>query len=153
MFYLLVLANVLLAVIAYVSYVAHRERKVGASKKRHYEKALITVKKQIWDLEFQRNKLKHIREDIRQQYDRTNEHVQQLKAKLEAEQAKDDTDAKVVEQLTAQIKQQEPDLEGFKSQIQSIDEDCDGEGADSKKSQLEGLRALETMIKEEKKKV
>lgn len=117
-------------------------------KKRHFNNKLKTITGAIWDLEFQRAKLKMVREGVRQQYDRLSENVVAAETRINEENTKKEPDTKVIENLKALMEKYQPDLEYLKKQMEALDNEIDGEHPKSSTQQIEGLRSLKEMLQQ-----
>lgn len=150
------LSEFLLAVIAFellLFFFALLGKYTGNKKKRHFKMRLAKVETDLIDLEFQREKLKMIREDMRGQYDQINEKSVLAGQKLDEEKKKTPSDETVVTNLTNLIERFKPDLEYLKKQMDGMDNELNGEGnPDSLENKLQGYRTLKLMIKEHMKK-
>lgn len=125
-------------------------RFLKSEKRKYFEYRLKVIIRKRWDFEFQKEKMKLVREDMRQQYDRLNEQNQMAIRRLEEEKAKEagQSDEKVKENLTRLVEKYTPDLEYLKKQMDAIDNEVDGENnAQSITQQIEGLRTVEGMLK------
>lgn len=119
-----------------------------SAKKKHFKYRLAVTERQIWDMEFQREKLRYVREGIRQQYDRLNEQNTITLSRLEEEKKKGGN-KDTVKNLEALLEKYKPDLEYLKKQIEGLDNEIEGENnPKSSTQQIEGLRTLKEMIKD-----
>ena len=123
-------------------------------KKRHFKARLHNVQQAIWDLEFNRAKLKMLREQMRQQYDRVKETSLGAQAGLEAEKSKEAPDQSTIDNYTKLIERYTPDLEYLTKQMEGLDQAIDSEALDSKgnpmgmSQKIEAARAMKGMLKE-----
>ncbi len=126
----------------------------GNKKKSHFKKRIQNIEEAIYDLEFNRAKLKMIREQMRQQYDRVQESSLSAKAGLDAEKAKETPDENVLKNFAALVERYAPDLEYLTKQMEGIDQAIDSEAVDQKGNPLgatqkiEAARAMKDMLKE-----
>lgn len=134
------------------------------AKKRHFKKRLGINQLQTWDTQFQKERLKMLREDMRQQYDRVNENCTQMKQQLAplldkqnltVEEALDEKfDIKKVKDENAvnfinNIKKYDPDLQFMVSQMKALDREIDGDdNPNSVQKKLEALVEVREMYKE-----
>lgn len=118
-------------------------------QRRHFKNRVQAVDEAIWDLSFQREKLRMLREDVRKQYDRINEPSVMAQKKLEEEKNAEKSDKKMIENLEAVVAKYAPDLEQKAKQIEGLDNEISGEGnPQSCESRIEGFRALKAMYLE-----
>lgn len=115
-------------------------------KKKHFKKQLRTVQEGIWNIEFQREKLRFLREDIRGQYDRLNETTILAKRKIDEEKKGEKPNDQSIKNLEAVIEKYKPDLEYKLKQIQGLDNEISAEdNPNSCENRIDGLRALRIM--------
>lgn len=119
------------------------------TKKRHFKSRMEQTTRSVWDMEFRRAQLKEMREDIRHQYDRTNENVQGAQARLETEKSKpkDQRDVKLMEQLENTVEKYGPDLEHLKTQLEGLSNEIENQdNPESLTQKIEALRTVNEMM-------
>lgn len=123
-------------------------------KTRHFKARLKNVQSAIYDLEFNRAKLKMIREQMRQQYDRIKETVSSATASLELEKTKETKDETSLANLQKVIDRYTPDLQYLEAQLTGMDNAIDCEQLDKNgnpigiNQRIEAARVMKDMLAE-----
>ncbi len=123
-------------------------------KTRHFKARLRGVENAIFDLSFNRAKLKMIREQMRQQYDRIKETVSSATAALELEKAKETKDQTSIDNLEKVIDRYSPDLQYLEAQLTGMDNAIDCEQLDKNgnpigiNQRIEAARVMKDMLSE-----
>ena len=91
--------------------------------------------RQIWRAEFFSDEKKRLREDIRREYDKTNEDLGASIQRLEVELKKEDPDKIIKENLEKIMEDKKKSISQFKEQIDNIDTEIKGD-----KEAIESLR-------------
>jgi Mg2+ and Co2+ transporter CorA len=117
----------------------------ASRKKRHFMVRFWQNQSKIWDMEFRQTHLREIKEGIRREYDRLNEHSSQLNLRLEA--AKQDNNTEEVEQIKKDIEGITGDIDKMAKQMEGLDNEINGDSNNSCRTQLEALNAVRQMFK------
>lgn len=124
-------------------------------EKRIYFKAKLNqVKRFIWDLEFSRAKLRTLKEQMRQQYDRLKETSAMAETQLEAEKAKEKPDQAVMDNLKKVLEKYAPDIEYLTKQMEGVDNAIETQAVDEKGNpvgvnpRIEAARAMKQMLQD-----
>uniref|UniRef100_A0A6H1ZDH3 Uncharacterized protein n=1 Tax=viral metagenome TaxID=1070528 RepID=A0A6H1ZDH3_9ZZZZ len=107
--------------------------------KKHFMVRIWQNERKIWDTEFRQFNLRQIKEGIRREYDRLNEHLLRLKAQDESDDKAADT--------KDQIQGCEADVEKMKKQLDALENELVGEHQDSIRNQLAALNEVQAMLK------
>lgn len=123
-----------------------------SAKKRHFKKRLANIQSAIYDLEFNRAKLKAIKEQMRLQYDRLQETTSSAQAGLESENSKEQPDKSVISNLERVIERYKPDIEYLSKQLEGMDNAIDCATLDDKgnpigiNQRIEAARTMKEML-------
>lgn len=120
----------------------------NSPEKQHMKTRLRQTEEKIWDMHFQRDRMQHIREGIRQQYDKVNEKKVLNDKKLEEEKNKGSKgDSGMIKQLENNIKAIDPDLEQLTKQLSDFDKVLSAEdNPESIQNQVDLLEDAKRML-------
>jgi len=110
----------------------------------------------IWDSQFKRFKTLEIREDVRQEYDKSKARLEITETQVKSQKENSTMEAGDVAKLEDQIVMVKRDIERYESQLKAMDLDVFGskptnefpDGISGINDQLDSLRELQIMIKE-----
>lgn len=120
----------------------------ASPRRQHFMRRLKQAQMAVWDLEFQKDRMEQLREEMRQQYDKVKERHAVNVAQLEAEKEKGKAgDQKLIEHLQNMTAKTEPDLKAMENQLGGLDEQIHGDGGQSLTDQLEALNAARDMLR------
>ena|SRR3990167_5819784 len=125
-------------------------------QKKYFKQKLYGVQRMIWDLEFKRFKTLEIREDVRQEYDKSKARFEITETQIKTQKENPTMEAEDIAKLEDQIAIVKRDIERYESQLKAMDLDVFGskptnefpDGASGINDQLDSLRELQIMIKE-----
>lgn len=125
-------------------------------QKKYFKQKLYGVQRMIWDLEFRRYKTLEIREDVRQEYDKSKARLEITEAQAKSQKENPTMEAGEIARLDDQIVLIKRDIERYESQLKAMDLDVHGskptnelpDGVAGINHQLDSLRELQIMIKE-----
>lgn len=93
-----------------------------SKKKKHFIKRLAQNQERIWDAEFERDKYRRIREELRRNYDKLKERVAVMESQKEATK-----DKKAKAALDTQIKNYNDDLTQMEKQLAGLQDRVENE--------------------------
>ena len=125
-------------------------------QKRYFKRKNEGVQAMIWDLEFKRSKSQMIREEVRQEYDKSRAKLDILQTQIKAQKDKPSMDEGEIKRLDDQEVLLKRDIERYEAQMRQIDLDIAGsqptnehpDGVSGINDQLDSLRELKQMITE-----
>ena len=114
----------------------------NSRKKKHFLARLKQNQRAIWDTEFEMDKMRAIREEIRRSYDKLKEKVAIMQSQIDASK-----DKKTKKNLKDTMAKYLPDLEQMEKQMAGLTSQVDEErNQDSLVNQLAGRKALSSLI-------
>lgn len=113
-------------------------------KVRYFKHKVRQAQFMVWDAEFNLEKLKQIREQIRMEYDRLNEQVIIAKKKLDEEKGKKERNMDVMGNIEKFIADKGADVDQMKAQLASLDAEINDDN--TPKGALTRLSAASAML-------
>ena len=125
-------------------------------QKKYFKQKLYGVQRMIWDSQFKRFKTLEIREDVRQEYDKSKARLEITETQVKSQKENSTMEAGDVAKLEDQIVMVKRDIKRYESQLKAMDLDVFGskptnefpDGISGINDQLDSLRELQIMIKE-----
>lgn len=125
-------------------------------QKAYFKNKLDGVQKMIWDLEFKRSKTQMIREEVRQEYDKSRAKLDILQTQIKAQKETPTMEEGEIKRLDDQEVFLKRDVERYEAQIKMLDLDVQGtkptneypDGVTGINHQIDSLRELQVMLKE-----
>lgn len=124
-------------------------------KKTYFQQKLSGVQKAIWDFEFKREKIRMIREEIRQEYDNQKSRLSVLETQIKAQTENSTMEKGEIVRLDDRKVLLERDTDRFRKQMEGLDLEISGckpseehrDGVQGINGQIEALRELAEMLK------
>lgn len=116
-------------------------------KKTYFKNELAKIERTIWQLEFQRFKVRELREDIRREYDRSREVIDALNAEIKGREDKGEHH-ETVNTLKEKREGFLKDVAQFEEQMKALDNEVSGDNqeAPSIEARIDGLQRLGKMM-------
>lgn len=123
-------------------------------QKSYFKRKNEGVQAMIWDLEFKRSKSQMIREEVRQEYDKSKAKLDVLQSQIKAQKDKPSMEEAEIKRLDDQEVLLKRDIERYEAQMKQIDLDIAGtqptneypDGVSGINDQLDSLMELKVMI-------
>lgn len=125
-------------------------------QKRYFKQKLNGVQKMIWDFQFKRHKTQEIREDVRQEYDRSKAKLEIIQNQIKAQKEKPTMEKGDIARLDDNETLLKRDIERYEAQLKQMDLEVFGskptneypDGVTGINHQLDSLQELKGMLKE-----